>query len=67
MRNVVLTVWMLIAGMSVVGRWTEPDGTVEITGTYLAQWRKVDGRWLIQSELYVPTQCKGGKYCAQRP
>ena len=50
-----------------VGRWTEPDGKVEISGTYLAQWRKIDGRWLIQSELYVPTTCKGSKYCTQRP
>lgn len=50
-----------------VGRWTEPDGRVEIGGTYLAQWRKVDGRWLIQSELYVPTHCTGSKYCKRRP
>ena len=50
-----------------VGRWTEPDGATEIRGTYLAQWRKVDGRWLIQSELYVPTQCKGSRYCDRRP
>ena len=50
-----------------VGRWTEPDGELEIRGTYLAQWRKIGGRWLIQSELYVPTQCKGSKYCSQRP
>ena len=50
-----------------IGRWTEPDGKVEISGTYLAQWRKIDGRWLIQSELYVPTRCKGSKYCSQRP
>ena len=50
-----------------VGRWTEPDGKVEIRGTYLAQWRKIDGRWLIQSELYVPTGCKGSRYCSQRP
>ena len=50
-----------------VGRWTEPDGPLEIRGTYLAQWRKIKGRWLIQSELYVPTQCRGGKYCSQRP
>jgi ketosteroid isomerase-like protein len=50
-----------------VGRWTEPDGKVEISGTYLAQWRKIDGRWLIQSELYVPTKCIGGTYCRQRP
>jgi ketosteroid isomerase-like protein len=50
-----------------VGRWTEPDGKLEIGGTYLAQWRKIDGRWLIQSELYVPTRCTGSKYCRQRP
>ena len=50
-----------------IGTWTEPDGKVEISGTYLAQWRKIGGRWLIQSELYVPTRCKGSKYCRQRP
>ena len=49
------------------GRWTEPDGVMEIGGTYLVQWRKIDGRWLIQSELYVPTHCKGSAYCARRP
>jgi ketosteroid isomerase-like protein len=49
------------------GRWTEPDGALEIGGTYLAQWRKVDGQWLIQAELFVPTRCRGAKYCQQRP
>jgi ketosteroid isomerase-like protein len=50
------------------GRWTEPDGPLEIGGTYLAQWRKVEGRWLIQAELYVPTRCSGSRrYCSQRP
>lgn len=49
------------------GRWTEPDGALEIGGTYQAQWRKIDGRWLIQAELYVPTHCRGSKYCEQRP
>lgn len=49
------------------GRWTEPDGGVDIAGTYLAQWRKVDGTWLIQSELFVPTRCRGSKYCATHP
>ena len=49
------------------GRWTEPDGVVEIGGTYLAQWRKVDGAWLIQAELFVPTHCRGSAYCAKRP
>ena len=49
------------------GRWTEPDGALEIGGTYQAQWRKVDGQWLIQAELFVPTRCTGGGYCRQRP
>ena len=49
------------------GKWTEPDGKLEIGGTYLAQWRKVDGQWLVQAELFVPTRCTGAKYCTQRP
>ena len=49
------------------GRWTEPDGRLEIGGTYLAQWRKVNGAWLIQAELYVPTHCTGARYCQRRP
>jgi ketosteroid isomerase-like protein len=49
------------------GRWTEPDGVLQIGGTYLAQWRKVDGQWLIQAELFVPTRCRGAGYCRQRP
>jgi ketosteroid isomerase-like protein len=49
------------------GRWTEPDGALEIAGTYLAQWRKFDGQWLIQAELFVPTRCTGATYCRQRP
>ena len=49
------------------GRWTEPDGKVETAGTYMAQWRRVDGQWLIQAELYVPTRCVGSRYCSQRP
>jgi ketosteroid isomerase-like protein len=49
------------------GRWTEPDGVLEIGGTYLVQWRRVDGEWLIQAELYVPTHCNGRRYCQQHP
>jgi ketosteroid isomerase-like protein len=48
-------------------RWTEPDGTVDMAGTYMAQWRRIDGMWLIQAELYVPTRCAGSRYCSQRP
>ena len=49
------------------GKWSEPDGPLEIGGSYQAQWRKIDGRWLIQAELFVPAYCRGGKYCNQRP
>jgi ketosteroid isomerase-like protein len=49
------------------GRWTEPDGTVQIGGTYLAQWRKTDSGWRLQAELFVPTACTGSRYCAARP
>ena len=48
-------------------RWTEPDGVVDTSGTYMAQWRRIDGVWLIQAELYVPARCSGSKYCSQRP
>ena len=49
------------------GTWTEPDGPLRITGTYFAQWRRVDGRWRIQAEVFVPLQCEGSVYCTSRP
>lgn len=49
------------------GRWTEPDGVVVIAGTYLAQWRRIDGTWRIQAEVFVPTRCAGSAYCAAHP
>ncbi len=50
-----------------VATWTEPDGPLKLSGTYQAQWRCIDGRWLIQGELFVPTHCEGGAYCARHP
>ena len=49
------------------GNWTELDGPVELTGRYMAQWVRTDGGWRIQGELYVPTTCVGGAYCARSP
>ena len=49
------------------GQWAEPDGVVRVRGTYLAQWRKVNGTWLIQAEVFVPTACTGSRYCAAHP
>ena len=49
------------------GGWTESDGAMQIGGTYLAQWRKIRGEWLIQAELFVPTHCSGSAYCSRHP
>ena len=49
------------------GTWTEPDGPLSLGGIYQAQWRCVDGRWLIQGELFVPLHCEGGAYCLRHP
>lgn len=48
------------------GSWSE-SGRVEIGGTYLAKWQKVEGRWLIRAEVFVPTHCEGSGYCDARP
>lgn len=50
-----------------VGTWTEPDGPLVIRGSYHAQWRRLDGTWRIQGELFVPLRCEGGAYCRARP
>jgi uncharacterized protein (TIGR02246 family) len=49
------------------GSWTDPDGQIQLTGRYFAKWRKVDGRWLVESETYVPDTCRGGAYCTRVP
>ncbi|HET6969725.1 MAG TPA: nuclear transport factor 2 family protein [Phenylobacterium sp.] len=35
------------------GRWTGRWRDHEMSGTYLAVWKKVTGQWVIESELYV--------------
>jgi hypothetical protein len=42
-----------------VGSWTTPTGPFRTGGRYAASWRKVDGKWLIHSELFVPLFCNG--------
>lgn len=36
-----------------VGRWTDGDKAIEVSGSYQAMWRYADGRWLIRAELFV--------------
>ena len=50
-----------------VGSWTDTDGKINIGGSYFAKWRKVNGRWLVESETYVPETCSGGAYCRTVP
>jgi hypothetical protein len=42
-----------------VGSWTSDKGPIEVGGSYSASWRKVDGQWKIQSEMFVTLYCKG--------
>ena len=49
------------------GQWTADGTRIRVGGSYYAQWRKIEGRWLIQAEVFVPTWCEGGEYCRQRP
>jgi ketosteroid isomerase-like protein len=36
------------------------NGPTVIGGRYAAQWHRIDGRWLIRSELFVAVHCAGG-------
>jgi len=49
------------------GSWTDADGKILIGGSYFAKWRKLDGVWLVESEIYVPETCTGGAYCTTVP
>ena len=49
------------------GSWTDTDGKIQIGGSYFAKWRRVNGRWLVESETYVPETCTGGAYCRTPP
>ena len=50
-----------------VGRWTESDGRVTIRGTYTAKWRRIDGAWLLEAEVFTPRSCTGSAYCNTPP
>jgi uncharacterized protein (TIGR02246 family) len=64
----VFTPWLMAAERGRwTGSWTDPDGRIQLTGSYYAKWRKVDGQWLIESETYVPETCTGGAYCTRVP
>ena len=41
------------------GSWSTPGGPFRTGGRYAASWRKIAGKWLIHSELFVPLFCSG--------
>ena len=47
------------------GKWTQADGVTQVGGRYFAKWRKVEGRWLLLTEVFVQTSCSGSGYCSQ--
>ncbi len=49
------------------GSWTEPDGKVQVGGSYMAKWRKQGADWVVESETYVPERCTGSAYCSRSP
>jgi ketosteroid isomerase-like protein len=36
-----------------IGSWQDGDKRRELTGRYLAVWKKAGGKWVIESELFV--------------
>ena len=48
------------------GHWqgTLPNGNKAYSGTYLAMWRQIDGKWKIRSELFVVLHCEDDAACA---
>ncbi len=50
-----------------VGTWTEPDGGVTIRGRYTAKWRRINGVWLLEAEVFTPLTCRGSSYCTRPP
>jgi hypothetical protein len=46
--------------------WLEKGVLTELRGSYQALWRRVDGRWLLDAQVFIPLSCKGASYCDQR-
>jgi hypothetical protein len=49
------------------GSWTQADGVTRVGGPYFAKWRKVDGRWMLLTEIFIQTSCSGSSYCTVPP
>ena len=45
------------------GHWRTANVDEEISGTYLAMWRRTDAGWRVRSELFVALVCRGERRC----
>ena len=45
-----------------IERWGHDDELNELTGSYLAMWKLVDGKWRLAVLTIIPLQCSG-PYC----
>jgi len=64
----VFTAWKMASEQGEwTGRWRDKESIIEVGGTYFAKWHKVDNKWLIRAEVFVPLKCEGGKFCDQSP
>lgn len=49
------------------GQWKEPDGQVQVSGTYYAKWHTINGVWKIRAEVFTPLHCTGNSFCLKKP
>ena len=46
--------------------WGETDGLTDLRGSYMALWRRAEGRWLLDAQVFIPLACTGSGYCRPR-
>jgi ketosteroid isomerase-like protein len=49
------------------GRWRDGENSVEVSGSYFAKWHRMEDKWLIRSETFVPLKCSGSPFCDKSP
>lgn len=49
------------------GRWRDGENSIEVSGSYFAKWHRIEGKWLIRSETFVPLRCTGSPFCDKSP
>lgn len=50
-----------------IGTWEVEEEMIEVGGDYYAKWHKIDGNWLLRSEVYTQFDCSGEVVCSNEP